>query len=230
MDHPSLNFKGQSFQADRNVIPRYWDFPVIVVQSLTCVWLFATHGLPHARLPCPSLSPEVCSDSCPLSWWCYPTISSSAALFSFCLQSFPSLGSFLGFPWLPGIVSGFQALVWSRLRDIQQVSLRDDQHPHSSFLKVPWGLTTTDRLFPYTHHSRTYWSLSSSPTPKESVLLTCKEALPPSSFSLDLCLLPLQISKFLKCLDFKTESRNSCMVYLLTTLQVTHPSKYGKHN
>ena len=156
MDHPSLNFKGQSFQADRNVIPSYWDFPVIVVQSLTCVWLFATHGLPHARLPCPSLSPEVCSDSCPLSWWCYPTISSSAALFSFCLQSFPSLGSFLGFPWLPGIVSGFQALVWSRLRDIQQVSLRDDQHPHSCFLKVPWGLTT-DRLLPYTCHSRTYW-------------------------------------------------------------------------
>ena len=94
MDHPSLNFKGQSFQADRNVIPRYWDFPVIVVQSLSCVWLFATHGLQHARLPCPSLSPEVCSDSCPLSWWCYPTISSSAALFSFCLQSSPASKSF----------------------------------------------------------------------------------------------------------------------------------------
>ena len=176
MDHPSLSFKGQCFQADRNLIPRYWDFPVIVLQSLSCVWLFATHGLQHARLPCPSLSPEVCSDSCPLSWWCYPTISSSTALFSFCLQSFPSSGSFLGFPWLPGIVSGFQALVWSRWRDIQQVSLRDDQHPHSCFLKVPWGLTTADRLFPYTHHSRTYWSLSSSPTPKESVLLACKEA------------------------------------------------------
>ena len=34
------------------------------------------HGLQHSRLPCPSLSPRVCSDSCPLSWWCYPTISS----------------------------------------------------------------------------------------------------------------------------------------------------------
>ena len=48
----------------------------------------------HARLPCPSLAPRVCSDSCPLCQWCCLTISSSAALFSFCLQSFPALGSF----------------------------------------------------------------------------------------------------------------------------------------
>ena len=183
MDHPSLSFKGRSFQADRNVIPRYsWGFPVIVVQSLSCVWLFATHGLQHTRLPCPSLSPEVFSDSCPWSWWCYPTMSSLAALFSFCLQSFPSSGSFLGFPWLPGIVSGFQVLVWSRFRGTQQMSSRDDQHPRSCFSKVPWGLTAADR-FPYTHPSRTYWSLSTPPTPKESAFLACKEA-PTSIFLL----------------------------------------------
>ena len=52
------------------------------------------HGLQHSRLPCPSLSPRVCSNSFPLSWWYYLTISSSAALFSFCLQSFPGSGSF----------------------------------------------------------------------------------------------------------------------------------------
>ena len=52
-----------------------------------------THGLQHARLPWPSLSPGVCSDSWPLSWWCYLTISSSATLFSFCLKSFPASGS-----------------------------------------------------------------------------------------------------------------------------------------
>ena len=52
------------------------------------------HGLQHTRLPCPSLSPKVCSNSCPLSQWCCLTISSSAALFSFCLQSFPASGSF----------------------------------------------------------------------------------------------------------------------------------------
>ena len=51
------------------------------------------HELQHARVPCPSLSSRVCSNSCPLSGWCHPTISSSAALFS-CLQYFPASGSF----------------------------------------------------------------------------------------------------------------------------------------
>ena len=52
------------------------------------------HGLQHARPPCPSPSPGVCSNSCPLSRWCHPTISSSVAPFSSCLQSFPASGSF----------------------------------------------------------------------------------------------------------------------------------------
>ena len=43
------------------------------------------HALQHTRLLCPLLSPGVCSDSCPWSWWCYLSISSSAARFSFCL-------------------------------------------------------------------------------------------------------------------------------------------------
>ena len=52
------------------------------------------HELQHTRLPHPSLSPGVCSHSCTLSWWSYLTISSSAASFSFCLQSYPVSGSF----------------------------------------------------------------------------------------------------------------------------------------
>ena len=52
------------------------------------------HVLYHARLPCLSLSPGVGSNSCPLSWWYYLTISFSAAPFSFCLQSFPASWSF----------------------------------------------------------------------------------------------------------------------------------------
>ena len=44
------------------------------------------HGLQHTRLPCPSLSPAVCSSSCPLSQWCHPTISSSVIPFSSCFQ------------------------------------------------------------------------------------------------------------------------------------------------
>ena len=53
-----------------------------------------THGLQHTRLSCLSLSPRVCSNSCPLSHWCHPTVSSSVTRFSSCPQSFPALGSF----------------------------------------------------------------------------------------------------------------------------------------
>ena len=52
------------------------------------------YGLQHARLPCPSLSPGVCSNSCPLSWWCHQNISSFAAHFSSCPQFFPASRSF----------------------------------------------------------------------------------------------------------------------------------------
>ena len=52
-----------------------------------------SHGLQHARIPYPSLFPRVCSNSCPMSQWCYPIISSSVIPFS-CLQSFPASGSF----------------------------------------------------------------------------------------------------------------------------------------
>ena len=53
-----------------------------------------SHGLQHSRPPCPSPTPEACSDSCPSSQWCRPTISSSVVPF-FCPQSFPASGSFL---------------------------------------------------------------------------------------------------------------------------------------
>ena len=55
------------------------------------------HGLQHARPPCPSPTPGVYSNSCPLSRWCHPTISSSVVPFSSHLQSFPASGSF---PWV----------------------------------------------------------------------------------------------------------------------------------
>ena len=65
--------------------------PVVDVQSLSHVWLVIPRT---ARLPCPSLSPRACSNSCPLSLWCHPTISSSVAPFSSCPQSFPASGFF----------------------------------------------------------------------------------------------------------------------------------------
>ena len=52
------------------------------------------YGPQHARPPCPSPAPWAYSNSCPLSRWCHPTISSSVVPFSFCLQSFPASGSF----------------------------------------------------------------------------------------------------------------------------------------
>ena len=52
------------------------------------------HESQHARPPCPSPTPRVYSNSCSLSWWCHPTISSSVVPFSSRLQSFPESGSF----------------------------------------------------------------------------------------------------------------------------------------
>ena len=61
------------------------------------------HGLQHARFPCPSLSPRVSSDSCPLRQWCHPTISSSVIPISSCPQSFPASGSFsISWPFTSG--------------------------------------------------------------------------------------------------------------------------------
>ena len=62
-----------------------------VTQSCLTLW---PHGLQHARLPCPSLSPRVCPNSCPLSQRCHPVISFSLTHFSSCPQSFPASGSF----------------------------------------------------------------------------------------------------------------------------------------
>ena len=68
-------------------------------QALCCCSVapscLTVHGLQHTSLLSPSPSPRACSNSCPLSRWCYPTISSSVVPFSSCLQSFPVVsGSF----------------------------------------------------------------------------------------------------------------------------------------
>ena len=71
-----------------------------VTLSLSSSWPVVSdslwpHGLQCVRLPCPSPTPRACSNSCPLSRWCHPTISSSVVPFSSCLQSSPASGSFL---------------------------------------------------------------------------------------------------------------------------------------
>ena len=71
-------------------------FVSLCVQSLSFIWLFVTPWTTHIRFPCPSLSPGVCSNSCPLTLWCHPTVSSFVAHF-FCGQEptiFPSIRVF----------------------------------------------------------------------------------------------------------------------------------------
>ena len=77
-----------------------WHYAAVFSSTLPLfLWLFShsvmsdsllPHGLQHASRPCPSPSPEVCSNSCPLSRLCHLTISSSVAPFSSCPQSFPA--------------------------------------------------------------------------------------------------------------------------------------------
>ena len=81
-----------------------WEIPWREELSLKFSWVqfshsvvsnsLSPHGLKQARPPCPSPTPRVYSNSCPLSPWCHPTISSSVVPFSSCLQSFPASGSF----------------------------------------------------------------------------------------------------------------------------------------
>ena len=88
-------------------IPRIWGVQIetqhVKAAALEMLLLFSCpiisnslwpHGLQHARLPCPSPSPEVHPSSCPLLWWCHPANSFSNALFSFCPQSFPASETF----------------------------------------------------------------------------------------------------------------------------------------
>ena len=104
-------------------------------------------GLQHARLPCPSPTPEAYSNLCPWSWWCHPTISSSVVPFSSHLKSFPLSGSF---QWVGSL---------------QQVAeVLEFQLQHQSF---PWIFRTDfleDRLVGSPCSPRD--SQESSPTPQ----------------------------------------------------------------
>ena len=79
------------------------------------------HGLQHARLPCPLPTPRVYSNSCPLSRWCHPAISSSVP-FSSCLQSFPPSGSFSMSRFF---TSGGQNIGASPLASVLPVNIQD---------------------------------------------------------------------------------------------------------
>ena len=79
------------------------------------------HGLQHTRFSYPSLSPRVCSNSCPLSWWYHPTISSSVVCFSSCLQSLWALRSF---PVSQLFISGGQSIGASALASVLPMNIQ----------------------------------------------------------------------------------------------------------
>ena len=97
--HPAISSSDALFSFYSQSFPTSGTFPmrqlfalvISFAQSFPTLW---PHGLQHARPPCPSPTPGVYSNSCALSRWCHPTISSSAVPFSSHLQSFPASGSF----------------------------------------------------------------------------------------------------------------------------------------
>ena len=91
-----------------------------VAQS--CPILCSPHGLQHARLPCPSPTPGACSNSCPSSQWCHPTVSSSVTPFFSCLQSFPVSWSF---PMSQPFTSGGQSIGASASVSVLPVNIQD---------------------------------------------------------------------------------------------------------
>ena len=97
-------------------------FSIIVVWLLRCALLFVTSWTAACRLLCPSLSYGVCSNSCPLSQWCHPTISSSVARLSSCLQSFPASGSF---PMSGLFASGGQSIGASASASVLPMNIQD---------------------------------------------------------------------------------------------------------
>ena len=79
-------------------------------------------GLQHTRPPCPSPTPGVYSNSCPLSWWCHPTILSSVVPFVSCPQSFPASGSFQMGQFF---ISGGQSIAVSASTSVLPMNIQD---------------------------------------------------------------------------------------------------------
>ena len=80
------------------------------------------HGLQHIRPPCPSPTPRACWNSCPLSQWCHPTLSSSVIPFSSWLQSFSASGSF---PRSQFFTSGGQSIGASASASVLPIYIQD---------------------------------------------------------------------------------------------------------
>ena len=114
------------------------------------------HGLQHARPPCPAPTPEVYTNSCPLSQWCHPTISSYVIPFFYRLQSFPASGSFpmiqlfasggqstgvsASTSFLPMNTQDWSALGWSGWISLQSKGLKSLLQNQTSKASIPCHL------------------------------------------------------------------------------------------
>ena len=92
------------------------------VQLLSHVQLFVTSWTEARQASCPSQTPRACSNSCPLSWWCHPVISSFVVPFSSCPQSFPASGSF---PMSQLFASGGQSIGVSASASVLPMQIQD---------------------------------------------------------------------------------------------------------
>ena len=116
---PLLSFVILGKLPDISVLP----YPSCVQFSLSVMSVsLQPHGLQHTRLPCPSPTPRACSNSCPLSQLCHPTISSSVVPFSSCLPSVPASGSFPMSQFFP---SGGQSIGVSASASVLPVNIQD---------------------------------------------------------------------------------------------------------
>ena len=97
----------------------HYQFSSVQLLSHVSLW---PHGLQYARLFCPSPTPRAYSNSCPLSQWCHPTISSSVVPFSSCPQSFPAPESF---PVSQFFTSDGQEIGVSALASVLSVNIQD---------------------------------------------------------------------------------------------------------
>ena len=133
-----------------------------------------SHGLQHSRLPCPSPTPRACSNSCPLSQWCYGTISSSVVLFSSHLQSFPASESF---PVSQFFTSGSQNIGVSASASVLLMNIQD---------WFPLGLTGWARI------PSKKWSSHHS----KQISLKCSTWMQSQKWQNDLCLCPRQTIQY----------------------------------
>ena len=101
-----------------------WHLGSKVISSVAqlCPNSLRPHGLQHARLPCPSPTPGACSNCCPSSQWCHPTILSSFIPFSSHLQSFPASGSV---PMSQFFASGGQSIGVSASASVLPMNIQD---------------------------------------------------------------------------------------------------------